>query len=1246
MKNATLGLFLFVIIFLLSFRFFLNIDCNIGHNWDWSFPSLKIFFKNLNSFSLFSWNNLNLGTINNITIIFLIPNLIFSIIGRIVGIKIFLFLLFFLIFLISFLGFKKLLDFLIQNSFVNYLPSLLYSFSPFLFNDIIGGAWTMWVSYAFCPIYFLFFLKYVRTTQVKYLLLSLLISIFIIISLQNFVLIKLFLLLYLTYEVIFVIKNEEFKNIIKKLFIFLILIILINVYWFLPFIYSFSDFARDVILQDEGIPAFDPITKSTQSIWNIFNLGGYLDRNMYLYSIPLVLRDIFQFTVALVWLAVLVYLLEEKNKNRIQRFLFWLFALLILMIIVKGGNYPLSKFTLWLYRSFPFIRLYRGPQHLMFIPAFIIPILIAFSLSYFYTRYKMIVLMPFALIIIIWISGWWYNDDLGHRALLALKKDHVDFYRLPPELIRYYEDSQKNKIDYRTFFLPAVFSPRYLKTEYQNSAQGIQPEYMYLDKSTFTSESNKFAETVEISFCKETGFDYIKYLSLFAVKNIVLRSDIYPHFTASAKCWDNNFVRAKLDSSLFLDKFLTGKYASAYEIKDDYFLPHFYIPKNIIYSPNDIEALPEIVGLPGYQIRSAIYLEPEIDRNTIEINRNKVETDKNMSASETKYAASPRNKEILEGADEVVVEGKLENQVDEKYFDKLENYKNSVPFPYVRWEPGSWEWKLARLKEKYEEWKVRKNPEKLIDKKLFYAGKRISEAGKFQINSKSQILNFEDYSLAELWKREMNETIEEIKKLRNLEIKGWEEQVIKLRAYWERHKEEIEEGYRDIGLEKYRNWEGVFGELDEEIKGLEKRFDLENLEYSLKIPREGEYKVYLEIPNSNSQSPNKSQIPNYKLQIDGEEIGNELMVIDEKWLEVGKINLGGGEHKITLQLPPPENLVGGNWQKLEEEATESGEIRLVSQGFFPKGENIVFQSIKDWEPGQLYYLNFEYKTRGGSLGMSVLEDKLVYKEKKEEIKTEKILEKSLRSADNADENADKADRWERFERIVRADENARGAKVYFYSLPEPDAFSDIRFRNVNIYKIEQPKIILVSEIPNSKFQIPNKSQISNSKSQKELPRITFVKINPTKYRIKVEGAKQPYTLVFSESFHRGWYLYLKAADKAERRADEAEIVASYFDGDIKEGTHKNIFLDKNTFETWGKKPIAEDRHYLVNGYANSWCITPEDVGGKENYELIVEFWPQKLFYIGLFISGLTFIGCVAYLIYNRLNHKSQIPNPK
>ena len=96
------------------------------------------------------------------------------------------------------------------------------------------------------------------------------------------------------------------------------------------------------------------------------------------------------------------------------------------------------------------------------------------------------------------------------------------------------------------------------------------------------------------------------------------------------------------------------------------------------------------------------------------------------------------------------------------------------------------------------------------------------------------------------------------------------------------------------------------------------------------------------------------------------------------------------------------------------------------------------------------------------------------------------------------------------------------------------------------------------------------------------------------------------------------------------------IIASYFGGEIKEKEHRNDFLYRGMFETWGKKPLSEERHFLVNGYANAWLIKPEDVGGRTSYRLIVEFWPQRLFYIGLGISGLTLVGCLGYLVVNKV----------
>ncbi|MBI5412812.1 hypothetical protein HZA42_00510 [Candidatus Peregrinibacteria bacterium] len=235
--------------------------------------------------------------------------------------------------------------------------------------------------------------------------------------------------------------------------------------------------------------------------------------------------------------------------------------------------------------------------------------------------------------------------------------------------------------------------------------------------------------------------------------------------------------------------------------------------------------------------------------------------------------------------------------------------------------------------------------------------------------------------------------------------------------------------------------------------------------------------------------------------------------------------------------------------------------------------------------------------------------------------------------------------------------------------------------------------------------------VKAKKTDVVLPTIEFKKIDPTKYRLIIHGAKSRFPLVFSESFHDGWKAYLthfkknvaqdeilnppqsgarqvqndnaykildgNADDQAT--ADELNgfiskgLVSSLGDGKAKTIEHtkgedtvekidyvepyKIDFISKNFhgtiqndnlpdgyfYETWFKKPIDDNNnHLMVNGYANSWLLDTDKIcsqnpdchknpDGTYNFEVIVEFWPQRLFYIGLFVSGTTLLLCLSYL---------------
>jgi len=256
------------------------------------------------------------------------------------------------------------------------------------------------------------------------------------------------------------------------------------------------------------------------------------------------------------------------------------------------------------------------------------------------------------------------------------------------------------------------------------------------------------------------------------------------------------------------------------------------------------------------------------------------------------------------------------------------------------------------------------------------------------------------------------------------------------------------------------------------------------------------------------------------------------------------------------------------------------------------------------------------------------------------------------------------------------------------------------FENQNVGKAD--KLESLSSYNTESFNNKNK-----------LPILEFEKINLTKYRIRVHSATGEFPLVFSESFHDGWKNYLVKSSKVhkvesslneykiidgnsddqasreeladfiqkgwvtdlgstkereikhqksneEKQKEELDYIEKYkidFISKNFQDTIQNDNLPKgNIFETWFKKPINDENHLMVNGYANAWivdtsaicdkqqatsdksfCVQNED--GSYDFEMVVEFWPQRLFYVGAFISLATLLACISYLGYDYFRRK-------
>jgi len=120
--------------------------------------------------------------------------------------------------------------------------------------------------------------------------------------------------------------------------------------------------------------------------------------------------------------------------------------------------------------------------------------------------------------------------------------------------------------------------------------------------------------------------------------------------------------------------------------------------------------------------------------------------------------------------------------------------------------------------------------------------------------------------------------------------------------------------------------------------------------------------------------------------------------------------------------------------------------------------------------------------------------------------------------------------------------------------------------------------------------------------------VEYKKVSPTKYILNVYNATGTFPLVFSESFHTEWKMYVR----------------------------NNNLEDGSFYETWFRPQLVDRIHFVANGYANSWILNTKDLcrqphlctlnnDGTYNLSLVLEFKPQQYFYLGLLISGISII---------------------
>jgi len=157
-------------------------------------------------------------------------------------------------------------------------------------------------------------------------------------------------------------------------------------------------------------------------------------------------------------------------------------------------------------------------------------------------------------------------------------------------------------------------------------------------------------------------------------------------------------------------------------------------------------------------------------------------------------------------------------------------------------------------------------------------------------------------------------------------------------------------------------------------------------------------------------------------------------------------------------------------------------------------------------------------------------------------------------------------------------------------------------------KMEEAKQVL-EFIPNEDFIWDWVMILPETKEKTSLlPSIDFDQVNSTRYIVDINGGREPFWLVLSESFHHGWKAYI--------RNNKQQL------------------------------PI----HVKMNGFANGWWLDPATLGiqsngGKEKYEniqVVLEFIPQRNVQGGLIFSVFTFLSSLIYLGFHFIGRRRNI----
>jgi len=1047
--------------------------------------------------------------------------------------------------------------------------------------------------YIFIPVIAALFIKVLERPRKEYFLL-LLITLFLSIPSYTNSAFAVSLCIFLALVLVFSLVTRLFPLRKKQLIILGLLplgAICVLAYWLFPTL-AFVKEGLAFLTSGSLFDLASWVKSQSLDIFSIFlNTPHYL--SFYPFKYDAGLLSYFSFIPILLFPLAMVK--KDYDRRTYKLLLVFAATYLCFVFLAKKANPPLTDLTLWLFKLPLFSTLRSYEKVTVFVPFLLLVPIYAYITNIVSKRLKAAVLLLLGLTFIS-VRPYFFGGIQTKYSITFPKgetyqtADYSIIAKIPDDYHDLADASNKNVTDTRIQSLPfsalnSMFWVNYPKWK----AIGSDITESFFNKSVLFANDSMYASfgwnpNQFFNISPRDPAWFVKMLPLFNVSEIFYHLDVADDFVAQSLAKIRN-----LEERGLIFPIAKTDIGDLYGLDEKYVFPHFYVPDQLVTVGGDVSSLPAVVSYPGYQLKSALqFFGGGYPKRQV------------VSNDATELLIRPERMKVVAGGPRLSVAE-----------------INSLLLPQTRILPGS---ALYFLVEKKEE-RLVKGKGDLVDKTdllLWLVSKRVMEMEMLSAkgNNEKMFPVFLRY-IDQL--KEVADNLDKLSRERTDSYKVLE----KAQQYFVLHRRVLTKLYPVLLEEGFGDQLSDVMDIYEKVNFL--LLGVRNDYFLFSAPEAGDYEIFVWGEEGITEHFEKASLRKMRLVFDGgEKVSSVPILGKDGWYRFPGVNLSSGWHSLSVSSLEPKNLLEevsldtlsaqvGKGVSLEysPEAVEGGRsIKVMSQGY--DAGQMEFE-VHNFKPGSKYLISFYYKSvMGAPLELIIWQG------------TDAADTDAFSSGESIGYTyrgrLDKSPLWERktITLVTRAD--ATRLKVIFKPPELPDLNVSL-IEGLGVERVFDPEIILRLKRPAPKVETT-------------APKLTFSRVNLTKYRVLVEGAYEPYLLVFSETFHKGWKAYIRNVEnrKADVRDFYGKSVASYFSGDVVEGEHRNVFLDHSTFETWGMRPLSEEKHYPVNGYANSWYITPDDVGGQKSYEIIVEFRPQHLFYVGLFISGLSFLLCLILLV--------------